>query len=213
MKKDVSNVKIVDLANVDKFESKFCVYIHLEADTFKPFYVGIGNTRRPYRTTQRSQFWHNVTKKHGFVVDIICDRLTWCDATEWEILFVRHYGRRNNSTGILVNQTKGGDGRIGCDPWNKGIPCTEQRRKNISKAKLGKTMSEIAKSNMKGRTPWNKGLTKETDSRVNVSIFTREKMSKAHTGTFQAEETIRKRLRTKIKKGTILKINKLEYLT
>lgn len=57
------------------------------------------------------------------------------------------------------------DGRF--IPWNKGLkigptkPCSEERKRNISKANKGKKRSEEQKirisESVKGRIPWNKG--------------------------------------------------------
>ncbi len=80
--------------------------------------------------------------------------------------------------------------RIGKEPWNKGIPCSEEQKKNHSIKMKGKptwnkgkkncytqeTIENMSKSNI-GKEPWNKGkksskpawnkgLTKENDARV-----------------------------------------------
>lgn len=151
-------------------------------DTNVPFYVGIGNKKRPNQLKRRSEFWQNIVDKHGLIVEIVYENLQWKECCEIEKSLIKKYGRRINNSGILVNQTVGGDGRVGCKPWNKGIPRTEEEKSNISKSKLGIPMSDKGREGMKENGGWNKGLTKDKDPRLVVSEETRRIMSESHIG-------------------------------
>ena len=86
-------------------------------------------------------------------------------------------------------------------PWNKGLktgssgPCSEERKRNISKSNLGKKRTEEQKMRMsevsKGRIPWNKGKKGvqaawnkgKTGTQIH-SKETKEKMSKSRLNYF-----------------------------
>jgi hypothetical protein len=91
------------------------VYRHIRLDNGIPFYVGISKSfRRAYSKNLRNSHWCSVAKKYGFEVEILFDDLTYEEAKNKEIEFIKLYGRRDNNTGILVNMTNGGDGALGC---------------------------------------------------------------------------------------------------
>lgn len=127
---------------------------------------------------------------------------------------IRWYGRKDLGTGILRNQTDGGDGVAGIIPWNKdkkvGSYLTESGRKKVSDANKGpknhgakvsaalkgkpksdehrKKLSE----SLKGNTPWNKGKTGlqvSTKKGTKMSEEQRKKLSDAHKGKKNTEET------------------------
>lgn len=87
------------------------IYVHLEADTGNPFYVGIGKTeKRAFNLKARSLHHKNVAAKRGVRVEIVHDELTWDAACWWEqrwIKALRGAGYR------LVNMTDGGEGALG----------------------------------------------------------------------------------------------------
>lgn len=91
----------------------FCVYLHITNDTKEVFYVGKGLKHRPYKLCGRNKFWHNVVRKHGFVVEIVKENITEEQAMLLEQELIRKYGRRNLGTGSLVNLTDGGEGVSG----------------------------------------------------------------------------------------------------
>lgn len=128
----------------------FYIYLHIQSDTSKPFYVGKGKGDRAY-STNRSKLWKNVASKHGWKAVIICDDLTEEEAFEVEKFYIKEYGRRNLGTGNLVNLTDGGEGLSGhivseetrnkISEANKGKmkpPCSEEQRTKISEACKGR---------------------------------------------------------------------------
>lgn len=91
------------------------VYRHIRLDNGNPFYVGISKSfRRAYSKHLRNNHWDSIVNKYGFKVEIIFDDLTYEEAKNKEIEFIKLYGRIDNKTGILVNMTDGGDGALGC---------------------------------------------------------------------------------------------------
>lgn len=94
------------------------VYQHSRKDTGEVFYIGIGSDTeeeysRAYNKHRRSQYWHNVVNKSGYIIDIILDNISWDEACYTEQYLIAYYGRKNKSKGPLVNLTDGGDGGYG----------------------------------------------------------------------------------------------------
>lgn len=141
-----------------------CVYRHLKKDNGDTFYIGIGNNKRPYLKKDRNDFWYKTINKHGYVIEILYDNLSWEDACELEILLISLYGRRDLGTGCLVNMTNGGEGV-------KGLICSKETRLKLSKkAKLREISKEtrsLMSKSMKGR----KGTNNKTLLDLSTGIF------------------------------------------
>lgn len=88
------------------------VYIHRRLDTNDIFYVGIGSKQRPYKKSNRTEYWKRIVNKSGVSVEIIQECDTWEDACELEELLISEYGRKDLGTGCLINMTDGGDGQV-----------------------------------------------------------------------------------------------------
>lgn len=102
------------------------VYVHLEADTGLPFYVGIGeNPSRPWnrRHHSRTEFHRNIVEKHGLRVHIVADHLLWDEACFWEMSWISVFRKQGYR---LANLTDGGDGTTGLPAHNRrGVLCLE----------------------------------------------------------------------------------------
>lgn len=135
---------------------KAYVYTHIRLDTNEVFYVGIGtqdNYIRASRTANRSVFWKNITKKTGWKVNIVFDKLTWDEACEKEKGLISFYGRKDIGTGILVNHTNGGDGSNGrifsketrkkMSKTRKGVKVTEEQKNKTRLSMLGKNCKKV----------------------------------------------------------------------
>lgn len=148
------------------------VYRHVTSDTNKVFYVGIGTKSRPFTKSKRSAYWQNITKKHGYRIEIIAEDLLFEDAVELEEFLISIYGRLDIKTGCLCNLTDGGEGttnvtqeaREKISASRKGVrnlpidyKATQETCKKISDARKGKT------STFKGKfhTEKNKALIRE----------------------------------------------------
>jgi hypothetical protein len=94
------------------------IYRHIRLDKNEPFYVGIGSDdnfkyKRACEKENRNKHWYNIVKKTQYEVEIILDNLTWDEACEKEVEFIKLYGREDLNEGILCNMTNGGEGVLG----------------------------------------------------------------------------------------------------
>lgn len=100
---------------------KYYVYKHTRLDNNEPFYIGIGNINpnckkrlyhRAYTSSKRSVIWKNIVNKVGYKVEIVFESDSQDIVKSEEIRLIKLYGRKDQKTGILVNFTNGGDGRL-----------------------------------------------------------------------------------------------------
>jgi hypothetical protein len=182
------------------------VYLHRRKDNNQPFYVGVGgllsfdnyqraNANNWKGLRNRSDFWRNVVNKFGFTVEIVLDNCTKEEALLEEVRLIKLYGRQDIETGILVNHTDGGDGRVNsskevnrkCGEKNIGKKWTEDRRNGIKKVK-----PKITKS------AWNKGIPATEKAKESLraaakkkppmSEATKLKIGRAHRGKVITQE-------------------------
>ena len=151
------------------------LYRHIRLDKNEPFYIGIGsdsNYNRAYeiKKDRRNIVWSRIASKSKIEVEIMLDGLSWDNACEKEIEFIKLYGRIDNGNGILSNLTDGGDGTI-------GLIVSEKTRKENSKRFSGKGNPMYNKSHSKelieqirlkniGKVAWNKGLKTGTNIKL-----------------------------------------------
>ena len=118
-------------------ELKYYVYAYLRHSDKTPYYIGKGHGKRCYS----KQHTVNIPKDVKLII-ILEQNLTETGAFALERFYIRWYGRKDISTGILWNRTDGGEGTSGFK-----IPCTDKRRLSISKSKKGIPMSGEHKIN------------------------------------------------------------------
>lgn len=94
----------------------YYVYQHILADTNEVFYVGISSKtpiskkhERAQSKQGRSTYWHDITKDREYNVQIVLETHKYSDVVKKEKQLIRLYGRRDLSTGTLVNRSKGGE--------------------------------------------------------------------------------------------------------
>jgi hypothetical protein len=175
------------------------VYRHIRLDKNEPFYIGIGKTEnRAYIKRKRNNYWKHIVKSSPYEVQILFDDLTWDEACDKEIEFIKLYGRKDLGTGTLVNMTDGGDGRT-------NIVVSEETKQKISKSSLGRKFSDehrqkISESN-KGKILSEEQIKKMSESQKGEksawfgkkhSEETKQKIGESKIGKSRSNETKQK---------------------
>jgi hypothetical protein len=113
------------------------VYIHRKKTNGEIFYIGMGNSDRPYQKSaaSRSVVWHRIVNKHGYIIEVIRKDLSKAEAFDIEIQLIELIGRRDKGNGTLVNLTDGGEAGAG-----NGKECY-----NIETGKIYKTIGDACK--------------------------------------------------------------------
>lgn len=122
------------------------VYLHKKKENGEVFYIGIGNNiDRAYSVKNRNKHWVNLSKKYGFIVEIVSCDISWDEACRKEIELIRKYGRLDLNEGTLVNMTNGGDGQSNpSEETRKKMQYTktEEHKDLLRKYRLGIKQSE-----------------------------------------------------------------------
>lgn len=143
------------------------VYCYLRESDGTPYYVGVAST------SDRPASKYHATKppRNRQYIRILRQGLTRNQAWEWEKFYIAHYGRKDIGTGILRNQSSGGEG-------NNGYRHTPESKARVSLATKGKKQSEdwVVKrtSQIRGENNGMYGKTHTAEAR--------EKMSRARKG-------------------------------
>lgn len=157
-----------------------CVYLHKKPNG-DVFYVGIGNTKRPFWKFRDNPHWTNVVKKYpDYIIEIFQENLDWKTACEIEINLISKYKRKIDG-GNLCNITLGGDGVKGLKHSEKtkeklralstgnkncvGFKHSDEARKNMSLAHLGNVATEETKLKMSSKQ---KGRPSTPSDKLNI---------------------------------------------
>ena len=150
------------------------LYRHIRFDKNEPFYIGIGtNEKRMISKKSRNVYWENITKKTDWIAEIILDNLTWEEACEKEIEFIKLYGRKDLGLGTLCNMTDGGEGFLSLSD-----ECKNKQKQNTIKAWTGRKHTDEVKEKIKLSSIGNKNMLGKKHS-----IETRKKIGQYNIGT------------------------------
>lgn len=129
------------------------VYLHKRKDNGQVFYVGIGDSKRPYRISKshRNSYWWNVFQKYGVEVEVINTGLSIDEACEVEKELIAAFGKRGE--GQLVNLTDGGeysDGYKHTPEMIEQFKITRQGKQNsLGRVLTDETKAKISLANRK----------------------------------------------------------------
>lgn len=170
----------------------FYVYAYLRENN-SPYYIGKGHGKRGFAHQSREVFR---TPKDVSKIVILETNLTELGALAIERRMIQWYGRKNNSTGILRNKTDGGEGISGFLHSNetkdkirnkrlgtkasiksrenqsiatKGIkrgPHTQERKKSISEARIGKKLEGIGLEKLREARKLKRGIKRPNHSKA-----------------------------------------------
>ena len=126
--------------------SKFYIYIHNRATDGAPFYVGKGSGNRVYSKYRRNPYWHNVSNKHGYTVDIIKHFEDEDEAFKYERRLIAFLGKVKGFK--LTNLTDGGGGMSGKKHSKEAKKKMSDSLKGDKNHMFGKKHSEDARRKM-----------------------------------------------------------------
>jgi len=147
--------------------------------TLDPFYVGYGKNQRSHdHLTEAINYPEPIAGEHKLntirkilrqgntpIISIIDDNLSKIEACELEEFLIEFIGRRDLGTGVLTNQTKGGDGNR---EWSVAARQKHSmlnkdkisvRDKNGNYFKVDKTDSQWMSGDLVGHNAGKKGIT------------------------------------------------------
>lgn len=165
--------------------NEFVIYKHTLKSDGRVYIGQTGNIKvrwRPYMY-KHSWYFYNAIKKYGwdsFDHEILMDGLTKKEADAYEELFIAQYNSTNKLFGF--NLHRGGRARSGKDSPTYGMKHSEETRRKMSEAHLGRRNSEehnmkISKAK-KGQPSPLKGTTFTNEHKRRIQESARKSMKK-----------------------------------
>jgi hypothetical protein len=154
------------------------VYRHIRIDKNEPFYIGIGSDmtyKRAREKSRRSNLWNKIIAKSDYDVEILLDDITFEEAKNKEIEFIKLYGRIDLGNGTLANLTDGGDG-------TPNRIFTPEHKRKLSLSQIGKKISEEQKDKLR---KYRVGIPNSPETRLKIS-----KANKGRVNTLELMELL-----------------------
>lgn len=127
----------------------YYVYAYLRASNNVPYYIGKGTGKRAWAKNHGSV---SVPKDKTKIV-ILHENLLEQEAHNLEISLIAEYGRKDLNTGVLLNQTDGGDGASGRVLSDESIKkISESVRKANASGQCGFTLGHASLAGKRGGT-------------------------------------------------------------
>ena len=179
-------------------DRSYYVYAYLRENDDTPYYVGKGKGRRMLEKHAVS-----VPKDHTKII-LLQENCTNEEAVEFEKSYIKLYGRKDLNTGILHNQTDGGDGgdtsksaaylaakELGKFS-NKGIPQSPEHIEKKAAALRNKSRPEDVKAKISATrkeraipSP-NKGKTLSEEHKKKLSLAAKGRPGRKHSEEHKA---------------------------
>lgn len=141
----------------------FYVYLHRKETNKEIFYVGKGSGKRYTSVSSRSNFWKNIVKKYGLLIEVVDSNLPEDQAFELEMFLIEFIGCDN-----LCNLTKGGEGV-------SGLKHTASSIEKMSNSKRGKVIKENTRlkisDSLKGKRKSNLTIDRIRTSRLDNNYY------------------------------------------
>jgi hypothetical protein len=183
---------------INKLMNNYYTYAYLREDG-TPYYIGKGKGKRAWDKRHRVHLPTDMSR-----IQIIKDHLTNDEAKTLEIELIAKYGRKDLGTGILYNQTDGGDGASLAGKKNGmyGKAHSSEAREKIKEARSRQVIirteeqRKAQSDRLKGRArpPRKDGLpdhhTEETRAKIAAAHLGKPKKK----GYIQSEEQKKKKL-------------------
>jgi hypothetical protein len=140
-----------DVNTKQSISHAFYTYAHINKVTNKIFYIGKGSKNRYKSIYRRSKHWNSIVEKYGFTAEILANWNTEKEAFEHEKVLIACF---KDLGYVLANKTDGGEGTASDKIRQSALKrpkrvLSEETKKKIGLAQLGKKRSQEAKNNMK----------------------------------------------------------------
>jgi hypothetical protein len=140
-----------DVNTKQSISHAFYTYAHINKVTNKIFYIGKGSKNRYKSIHRRSKHWNSIVEKYGFTAEILANWNTEKEAFEHEKVLIACF---KDLGYVLANKTDGGEGTASDKIRQSALKrpkrvLSEETKKKIGLAQLGKKRSQEAKNNMK----------------------------------------------------------------
>lgn len=138
--------------------NNYCVYVYMDPRNSPPtpFYIGMGNSKRPYTRHSGQKvlmgFIKNLEKyNHKHVVVVVEKNLTNQEALDKEQELIEIHGCKYDNSGCLLNLTKGGLGGQTMSEQTKALLSQQRKGKKQTPAQYAANCARIATEEHKAK--------------------------------------------------------------